>query len=112
MIALRTLLGHGRTPSRSGSASLALAAFAALYGCVAQQPDVTTSAQGLSEVPIAVTCTLGAATAEPCRSDAERQCEGTVRLLNVTVAEALPRPMANQGAPGQRVYQATYSCRR
>lgn len=99
--------------SRASAAILALAAFAALCSCATgQRQGELASGRAASQVPISVSCTLTVATAEPCRGEAERQCGGAARLLNVTMAVALPRPMANQGAAGQRVYQASYECRR
>lgn len=103
-----------RAPApRATAAILGLFAVAALCGCATgpRQGDLA-SGRAASQVPISVSCTLTVATAEPCRAEAERQCGGAARLLNITMAEALPRPMANQGAAGQRVYQASYECRR
>ncbi|SNT19974.1 hypothetical protein SAMN06295912_1575 [Sphingomonas laterariae] len=83
-----------------------------LAACAPGQPvgSGPSSPWPLADAPINVTCTLTAPSAEPCRSDAERQCKGEVRLLEVTVAETLPPPMADQASRRQHVYRATYGC--
>lgn len=102
-------LSSGRRLAQTG---IALTVLAGLYACApAQHTQVpVSSATGLPGKQITVNCTLNAAATEPCRSDAERQCKGEVRLVNVTVAERLPPPTERQLTQGQRVYRAVYSC--
>ncbi|MBS47295.1 MAG: hypothetical protein CMN60_06160 [Sphingobium sp.] len=89
----------------------AVGAFSVLCACAAEQRTApVASGSALAPVPMHVTCTVTTRTNEPCRADAERQCNGTVRLLNVSVAETLPPPTQPRGIAGQTVYQATYNC--
>lgn len=106
-------LRHTRIAALPCGAGFAAGCAAMLAACA---PAQSFSAQPSSPPPLAdaapihVTCTLTAQSTEPCRSEAERQCKGEVRLLEVTVAETLPPPMAGQGSQRQHVYRANYNC--